>query len=123
MKLRVVRGAALALAASCALALSPVAAQERSAVRQGFELSAGSGKRILVFRPSVSVGSQSTGGTFEPQAEWTEQAKANIANSLRAFQGRLGNTVIEAPEAYGEQAQVMNEHMALFAAISDAVIE
>lgn len=92
-------------------------------MKQGFELVAGSGKRILVFRPSVSVGSQSTGGMFEPNAEWTEQAKANIANSLKQFQGRLGNTVVAAPEAYGQQAQALEEHMALFAAISDAVIE
>lgn len=124
MMFRVFRGAALAFAASCSLAAAlPAAAQEKSAVKQGFELTAGSGKRILVFRPAVSVGAQSTGGMFEPNAEWTEQAKANIANSLKTYQARLGNTVVEAPEAYGAQAQALQEHMALFAAISDAVIE
>lgn len=91
-------------------------------MKQGFELATGSGKRILVFRPSVNVGAQSTGGMFEPNAEWTEQAKTNIGTALQAFQSRLGNQVVLAPEAYGEQAQVLEEHMALFAAISDAVI-
>lgn len=124
MIFRVFRGAALAFAASCSLVTpAPAEAQERSAVRQGFELAANSGKRILVFRPAVSVGAQSTGGMFEPNAEWTEQAKVNIANSLKFFQGRLGNAVVEAPEAYGAQAQALQEHMALFAAISDAVIQ
>lgn len=118
----ILRWIALATSVLC-LASAPVAAQERSAVKQGFELAQNSGKRILVFRPSVSVGSQSTGGMFEPNAEWTEQAKQNIQSSLEAMQGRLGNTVIVAPEAYGEQARNLQEHMALFAAVSQAVIE
>ena len=102
---------------------SPAQAQERSAVKQGFELQADSGKRILVFRPAVSVGSQSTGGMFEPNAEWTEQAKSNIEMALEELQSRLGNEVIEAPEAFGEDAQAVEEHMALFGAVSQAVIE
>lgn len=102
---------------------SPVLAQERSAVKQGFELTANSGKRILVFRPSVSVGAQSTGGMFEPNAEWTEQAKSNIQVALEDLQTRLGNEVVVAPEAYGQAAQAVEEHMALFAAVSQAVIE
>ncbi|WP_331709232.1 MULTISPECIES: hypothetical protein [unclassified Sphingomonas] len=92
-------------------------------MKQGFSLPEKSGKRILVFRPAVSVGAQSTGGVFEPNAEWTEAAKRNIQRSLEQVQSKLGNTVIVAPEAYGEQAQNLQEHMALFAAVSQAVIE
>ncbi|AQR76029.1 hypothetical protein [Sphingomonas sp. LM7] len=101
----------------------PATAQERSALKKGFELSANSGKRILVFRPSVSVGAQSTGGMFEPNGDWTERASKNIQVSLERLQSRLGNTVIVAPEAYGEEAQRLQEHMSLFAAVSQAVIE
>jgi hypothetical protein len=114
----------------CALALvmatipaAPGLAQEKSATKQGFELAAQSGKKILVFRPSISVGAQSTGGMFEPNAEWTEQAKVNLGNSLARLQLQLGNTVVSAPEAYGEDARAVEEHMALFAAVSQAVIE
>jgi len=71
----------------------------------------------------VSVGSQSTGGMFEPRAEWTEKGKANIKVALDELQSRLGNQVIVAPEAYGEDAQSLQEHMALFAAVSQAVIQ
>ncbi|MFD1789013.1 hypothetical protein ACFSC3_15730 [Sphingomonas floccifaciens] len=60
-------------------AVVPAAAQERTATKQGFELPARSGKKILVFRPAVSVGAQSTGGMFEPNADWTDKARANIA--------------------------------------------
>lgn len=102
---------------------APVHAQEKSATREGFALAPASGKRILVFRPAVRVGAQSTGGLFEPNAEWTEKAKVNIQASLEELQGRLGNEVIQAPEAFGEDAQAVAEHMALFAAVSQSVIE
>lgn len=101
----------------------PTSAQEKSATKQGFELAANSNKKILVFRPSVSVGAQSTGGIFEPNAEWTERAKANIQAALEKYQRLLGNAVIVAPEAYGEEAQNLEEHMLLFGALSQAVIE
>lgn len=114
----------LAIAASLgSVASTPADAQERSALKQGFELAAKSSKKILLFRPSVSTGAQSTAGMFEPNAEWTEQAKSNIQAALDQFQGRLGNSVIVAPDAYGEDARNVQEHMALFAAVSQSVIE
>lgn len=112
----------VAAAVLCCIA-APVSAQEKSAVRQGFELRSNSKKKILVFRPSVNVGAQSTGGLFEPNAEWTERAKANIQASLEKYQSLLGNEVIVAPEAYGDDARNLEEHMSLFSAISRAVIE
>lgn len=114
----------LAAFACCAAILStPALAQERSAVRQGFTLTPNSHKRILVFRPAVSVGAQSTGGMFEPNAEWTERAKVNIRVALDKLQGQLGNEVMLAPDAVGDDARNVQEHMALFAAVSQAVIE
>lgn len=101
---------------------SQAVAQERTAIKQGFELAPNSDKKILVFRPFVSVNSQSTGGMIEPNAEWTEEAKNNIAVALAELQAGLGNQVIEAPEAYGESAQNLQEHMALFSAVSQSVI-
>ncbi|WP_367947126.1 hypothetical protein [Sphingopyxis sp. BSNA05] len=70
----------------------------------------------------MSVGAQSTGGLFEPNAEWTEEAKKNIAIALAELQAGLGNEVIEAPEAYEEDARNLQEHMALFSAVSQSVI-
>lgn len=101
----------------------PVEAQERSATRQGFILPPQSGKTILLLRPAVRVGAQSTGGMFEPNADWTDQARTNIDAALVALQAQLGNVVIAAPEAYGEDARTVAEHMSLFAAVSQAVIE
>lgn len=92
-------------------------------MKQGFALSADSNKKILLFRPAVRVGEQSTGGMFEPNADWTVQAKTNLEASLDVLQRQLGNEVIVAPEAYGQDDQNLQEHMALFAAVSSAVIE
>ncbi|HEY8592658.1 MAG TPA: hypothetical protein VIL42_07315 [Sphingomicrobium sp.] len=113
------------LAAAALLVLnaaSAAGAQERAAIKQGFELPANSGKKILVFRPKVSVGAQSTGGMFEPRAEWTDQARKNIEAALLKRQSALGNTVLTAPEAYGQQAQLLEEYTNLFDAVSQAVM-
>ena len=51
--------------------------------------------KLLVMRPDVSVGSVTTGGMVEPRADWTEQARANFLNALKAQQaGRGGNAFI-----------------------------
>jgi hypothetical protein len=113
--------------AACAvmsvLCVQPAVAQEHSAVRAGFDLPAGSGKTVLVFRPTVKVGAQSTGGMFEPNGDWTDQARANIETALTARQAGLGNRVVMAPAALGQDAQLVEEYQALFAAVSQAVIE
>jgi hypothetical protein len=50
---------------------------------------------LLVMRPDVSVGSVTTGGMVEPRADWTETARANVMNALKAEQlGHGGNTLI-----------------------------
>lgn len=113
------------LAAAALLAFSVAGAalaQERTAVKQGFELPAQSGKRILLFRPAVSVGAQSTGGMFEPNADWTDKARVNIEAALAKRQAGLGNTVIAAPESYGDKAQLVEEYTNLFGAVSRAVV-
>ena len=92
-------------------------------MRQGFALPPQSGKTILVLRHSVRVAEQSTGGMAEPRAEWTDQARRHIDAALVELQRQLGNRVIAAPEAYGEDARLVAEHQALFAAVSRAVIE
>jgi len=113
----------VAAALLTATAVAPAGAQERTAVKGGFELAPQSGKTILVFRPTVRVGAQSTGGMFEPNADWTDQGRKNIAEALAKRQGSLGNKVISAPVSYGEEAQLVEEYSALFAAVSQSVIQ
>ncbi len=106
----------------CLSSFNRVSAQERTAVKEGFELAPNSGKKILLFRPAVTVGAQSTGGLFEPNADWTDKARANIEAELMKRQATLGNVIIVPPEAYGEQAQLVAEYTTLFGAVANAVI-
>lgn len=106
----------------CFFAACAGSAQERTAVKEGFQLAAGSGKTILVFRPSVSVGEQSTGGMFEPNADWTDKARQNIDAALVKQQAKLGNIVIQPPEVFGEQAQLVSEYTNLFGAVASSVV-
>ena len=119
---RTIRVALLCAALVAASTAAPAAAQERTAVRQGFTLPANSGKTILVFRPAVSVGAQSTGGMFEPNGDWTDKARANIDAALAKRQAKLGNTIVQAPEAFGDQARAVEEYNALFGAVARAVV-
>lgn len=105
----------------CAI-VTPAAAQERTAVRNGFEVASVSGKTILLMRPSIRVGAQSTGGLFEPNAEWNDQARKNIDLALDKAQERLKNRIVLAPESYGDDARLVEDYTALFAAVSHSVI-
>ena len=114
---------AIAAALLTMLAIEEAGAQERTAVKSGIELPANSGKTILVFRPQVRVGAQSTGGMFEPNADWTDEARRNIEAALAKRQTELGNRVIAAPDATGDSAQLIEEFSSLFAAVSQSVIQ
>lgn len=50
--------------------------------------------RLLVMRPDVVVNSLATGGMPQPRADWTEQARNNIINALRAEQAGHGGKVL-----------------------------
>ncbi|MET3473187.1 hypothetical protein ABIC78_003736 [Novosphingobium sp. 1529] len=106
-----------------ASAVQPAFGQERTAVQNGFSLPPNSGKKILIFQPAVRVGAQSTGGLFEPNADWSEKAHANILNALTEVQANFGNSVKIAPEVVGEDAQNVEEHLSLFSAIAQSAIE
>jgi hypothetical protein len=112
--------------AACALALGgavPAQAQfggtEATAVRDDFILPAGD-VRILVFRPDVRVGSQTTGGMNEPNAEWTMTARANLIAALDRARAVAGSRVVLVTEQQGEAAALVADYTALFKAVADA---
>ena len=112
---------ALALTATLCVAV-PAAAQEKTGNKPGFTLRPGAAK-IILMRPSITVGAQSTGGLFEPDADWTDQARDNLARALAAQQGNLGNTVVDYVEPAGDAVRQTAEYRALFSALADSVIE
>ncbi|SOB87214.1 hypothetical protein SAMN06297144_2338 [Sphingomonas guangdongensis] len=108
------------------LATSPAAAQwssEGSATKPGFSFPPDRPARILLFRPDVKVGAQTTAGMNEPSAEWTATARDHIAHALDAAQLAQGNTVVPMPELGGTDAALLADYRALFRTVANAAIE
>lgn len=120
LKLAVI--SALAVVVNVGPTVPAAEAQERTAVRDGFAFDSSKPASILLFRPSVKVGEQSTGGMFEPRAEWTSEARKNIEAALNARQNSLGHQVTYMPDVPGEKAQIVREYQALFGAVAQSVI-
>lgn len=112
------------LAAVLALSVpAPLAAQERGAVRHDFDATQlQGGARILVFRPRIRVGEQSTGGMFEPRADWTELARDNLGTAIDDYQARFGASLIDAPEAFGDEARLVDDYITLFSVVSESIV-
>lgn len=101
---------------------SSVSAQEKSGVKPGFKLTPGSAHIVLI-RPSIQVGAQSTAGMFEPNADWTAQARDALGAALRTAERRLGNDVTDYVEPVGADAATLAEYQALFDTVAASVIE
>jgi hypothetical protein len=101
---------------------SAVAAQERGAVRAGFSAETLKGQKILLFRPTVSVGSQATGGTAEPNADWTAEARKLLLAEVRHRRSDFSNEIVEEPDVAGADAELLSSHRALFTAVANSVM-
>ncbi|MDI1297075.1 MAG: hypothetical protein PSY12_14565 [bacterium] len=99
----------------------PAVAQEKTGNKPGFTLAPGTA-RIVLMRPSIRVGEQSTGGMFEPNADWTVQARDALGQAIGAMQGQLGNSVADLVEPVGADAAALAEYQALFTTLADSVI-
>jgi hypothetical protein len=103
-------------------AMMPAAAQEKTGLKPGFVLQPGTA-RIVLMRPSIRVGAQSTGGMYEPNADWTDQSRDNIGSALAKAQGGLGNSVRSYVEPVGGDPMKTAEYHALFETVATSVIE
>lgn len=115
------QAAGIACAAMLLGAVLPAGAQEKTGNKPGFMLAPGSA-RIVLMRPSIKVGEQSTGGMFEPNADWTAQSRGNLNHAIAAIQGQLGNSVADLVEPAGTDAAALAEYQSLFATLADSVI-
>src|SRR5438045_3353473 len=93
------------LAVAALLLAVPAAAQEKTGNKPGFTLKPGT-VRIVLMRPTIKVGAQSTGGMFEPNADWTAQARDNITRTLNDAQKSMGNEVVAYDEGESGEGPV-----------------
>jgi hypothetical protein len=112
------------LALSCLIAVVSTSAssQEKTGVKPGFELRPGSA-RILLMQPVIRVGEQSTGGMFEPNADWTMEARQNILTALKAKQVQLGNEIIPYDEGVAGDGGIAVQYEKLFGSLASSVVE
>lgn len=114
--------AAVVLTASLVVTVPTVSAQEKSAVREGFSAESLNGQKILLFRPSVWVGEQSTAGLPEPNADWTAQARELLNKELSRRQREFRNELVIEPDLVGDEARLFSEHRALFGSVANSVV-
>lgn len=112
----------LAAALAAFLVVTGAPAQEKTGQKPGFQLAPGSA-RIVLMRPTITVGEQSTGGLFERNADWTAQARENLEAALRRAQAQLGNEVVAYEEGVAGDNGLAVQYARLFGSVADSVQE
>ena len=119
-------GSLLAIAACTALLFSSAASQaqsKQSLTKEAFAFPAAGQIRVVLFRPDVSVGEQSTGGLDEPNAGWTGQAREQLTAALGKAQAERNIELKLMPELAGDEAKLMSDYRKLFKTVADSVIK
>ena len=104
--------------------LSPVGAmaQERSASRPGFTFPTDKPVTVVVLRPDVSVGSMGTSNINTPNADWTANARKEIADALRRNDQVSGaKLVFQDNDFDGDDGAYMAEYRSLFSTVAGSI--
>ena len=121
--IRILSAAALLLSAfAAAPAQAQLGGTEATAVRDDFTPPQGE-PVVLVFRPDVRVGAQTMGGMNEPNVEWTEAAKALIADAMRQEQAARGLRFAFVPEMEGAEGELVADYSALFKTVAESAFQ
>jgi hypothetical protein len=115
---------AFIVAVLAAISSPAVQAQSRkSLTKEEFSFPAQGQVRVVLFRPDVSVGEQSTGGLDQPNAGWTEQARDELTAALGKAQAARNIEMKLMPELAGDNAKLMSDYRKLFKTVADSVIK
>jgi hypothetical protein len=99
----------------------PVAAKAVS--RPDFQFPTQGTLKVAVFRPDVHVGSLKLGGVNQPNAEWTETARANLETALKGAPEFKDSQITFVDELQGEQAGVLEGYRGLFELVADSMFQ
>jgi len=114
-------GAVIGGLAAMALALAAQTAHAASLLKDGFVFPTDHAARIIVFRPDVRVGTLRSAGEDEPNAEWTEAARKNIAEEMKSQAAAQGLSLDFLGDLQGADAELLDQYRSLFVAVSGAV--
>jgi len=110
-----------ALVASLCLVPAAASAQERFAIKPGFAYPTDHPATVAVFRPDVQVGTLTTGGVDEANADWTANARQLIEQSLRHNNSVAGAKIVFPAEPEGDDGAYLAEYRSLFTAVASAI--
>ena len=111
----------VALAASLMGISGSASAQERSAIKEGFAFPTDRTVNIVVYRPDVHVGTLTTGGVDEPNADWTTGARGLIADAIKKNDKVAGAKITFADDPEGDDGAYLAEYRALFTAVAQSI--
>ncbi len=94
---------------------------EKFVVREGFAFAPDAAPRILVFRPEVKVGEQTTAGIFQNNAEWHAAVTRELSAALVATGGKRGIEMVLHDDR-AANSQLLTEHRALFRLVVGTII-
>ncbi|MEE9434137.1 MAG: hypothetical protein V3V15_07865 [Sphingorhabdus sp.] len=117
--------AAVAMQAAAPAAASPYIyyGSERSATKEGFSFPESEQVTIVIMRPDIFVGAQSTGGMDRINAEWTGFGRDNLISATRKYLQHGGFQASAMLELSGDDANIAAEYRALFKTVTNAAIQ
>jgi hypothetical protein len=110
-----------ALAAFLSLVPAAATAQQRFAIKPDFVFPSDHVATVVVFRPDVHVGTFTTGGVDEPNADWTAAARQLIEDSLRRNNSASGAKIVFPADPDGDDGAYLAEYKSLFTAVANAI--
>lgn len=114
----------IAGAAAAAMVVAPTGAVARSKqfTASGYRLPADKPVTIVLMRPDVEVGQLQAGGAVEPNADWTEAARKNLAAAMQAHNQVRGLQMTVLADSEGETGRLVADYEALHRAVADAIL-
>lgn len=110
-----------ALVGACPLFAQAPVATEKYAKREGFSFSADAPVRILLFRPEIKVGEQTTAGMFQNNVEWHAAAQRELTAALVTQSKRRGLEIVAHDDTVSDGAELA-EHRALFRLVVSSIM-
>lgn len=97
----------------------------RSFRAENYTLAPAAPIELVVIDPDVEVGSLTAGGLFQPNADWTRQAEANLLAALRErLATQAGSVRILKPQALkGTDAEIFTDYERLHRAVGSAIAQ
>lgn len=114
---------AAVVAALGAVVLVVAQPAEAGVTREGFVFPADTAIKVVVFRPDVHVGSLKVGGVDEPNADWTNAARANIQEAMQSSAEAKGAQMVFLGDFEGTDGELVNQYRGLFEAAAGAVFQ